>query len=349
MGDNPASIPNRQAAVITTANEFSPWRFCVAPMMACTDRHYRRLARLLSRQARLYTEMVVATALLRGPTARLLEHDAAEHPVALQLGGSDPRELAAAARIGEAAGYDEINLNVGCPSDRVQAGRFGACLIAEPALVADCVAAMVGAVTVPVTVKTRLGVNDIDSYEHLAGLIERIRDAGCRVLLLHARKAILNLDTRANRNIPPLDYARVHRIKRDFPELCVVLNGGLRSIDDSAAQLAHVDGVMLGRAAYERPLLLQEVDARLFGAPSGHAMTPEELTEAFMPYVIEECARGTPLRVITRHLCGLFHGLPGAREWRRLLTGEAGGAQRPDALLAALAHRQRRPPAALRV
>lgn len=309
-------------------------------MMACTDRHYRRLARLLSRRARLYTEMVVATALLRGPTARLLEHGVAEHPVALQIGGSDPKELAAAARLGEAAGFDEINLNVGCPSDRVQAGRFGACLIAEPALVADCVAAMSDAVSVPVTVKTRLGVDDLDSYEHLAGLIERIRGAGCRVLLLHARKAILNLDTRANRNIPPLDYSRVHRVKRDFPELCVVLNGGLGSLDDSATQLAHVDGVMLGRAAYDRPLLLQEVDARLFGGASQPAMTPEALVEAFMPYVMEECARGTPLRSITRHLCGLFHGRPGAREWRRLLSGEAGGARQPDDLLAALARCQ---------
>jgi len=318
-------------------------------MMACTDRHYRQLARLLSRRTRLYTEMVVATALLRGPTARLLEHGVEEHPVALQLGGSDPRELAAAARIGEAAGYDEINLNVGCPSDRVQAGRFGACLMAEPALVAECVAAMAEAVSVPVTVKTRLGVDDIDSYEHLAGLIERVRAAGCRVLLLHARKAILNLDTRANRSIPPLDYARVHRVKRDFPELCVVLNGGLGSMDDSAAQLAHVDGVMLGRAAYERPFLLQEVDARLFGAAARPALTPEELIEAFMPYMLAEFARGTPLRLITRHLCGLFHGRPGAREWRRLLSGEAGGALRPDALLTALAHRQQRAADTLRV
>ena len=332
--------PHRQIAAIASITDFSPWRFCVAPMMACTDRHYRQLARLLSRRARLYTEMVVAAALLRGPTARLLEHGVEEHPLALQLGGSDRRELATAARIGESAGYDEINLNVGCPSDRVQAGRFGACLIAEPALVADCVAAMVDAVSVPVTVKTRLGVDDIDSYEHLADLIARIRDAGCRVLLLHARKAILNLDTRANRNIPPLDYARVHRVKRDFPDLCVVLNGGLGSLEDSAAQLAQVDGVMLGRAAYERPLLLQEVDARLFGVASRPPMSAEELIEAFMPYLAREFARGTPLRMVTRHLCGLFHGQPGAREWRRLLSGGAGDALRPDHLLTALAHRQ---------
>ncbi|MGE3773047.1 MAG: tRNA dihydrouridine(20/20a) synthase DusA [Gammaproteobacteria bacterium] len=313
------------------------WRFCVAPMMACTDRHYRYFARLLTKRARLYTEMVVAQALLHGPRERLLAFGASEHPVALQLGGSDPAALAAAARFGAAAGYDEINLNVGCPSDRVQAGRFGACLIREPALVADCVAAMIAAVDVPVTVKTRLGVDEIDRYEDLARLVAGVRDAGCRVLLLHARKALLNLDTRDNRLIPPLDYARVHRIKRDFPEFRVVLNGGLVTLTDGLAQLAHVDGVMLGRAAYERPLLLAEIDARVYGEAPAPVPSPTDFLAACLPYLEAEHARGTPLRVMTRHLCGVFHGRPGAREWRRLLSGEAGGARTPRDLRAALA------------
>ncbi len=303
------------------------WRFCIAPMMACTDRHYRYFARLLTRRARLYTEMVVAQALLHGPRERLLGFDSLEHPVALQLGGSAPAALATAARYGAAAGYDEINLNVGCPSDRVQAGRFGACLIREPALVADCVAAMIEAVDVPVTVKTRLGVDELDNYEHLARLVAGVRDVGCRVLILHARKALLNLDTRDNRLIPPLDYARVHRLKRDFPDLCVVLNGGLLSLEDSRAQLAHVDGVMLGRAAYERPLLLAEIDARVYGEAPTPAPSPTAFLAACLPYLEAEHARGTPLRVMTRHLCGLFHGRPGARRWRGLLSGEGGATE----------------------
>lgn len=313
------------------------WRFCVAPMLACTDRHYRYFARLLTRRARLYTEMVVAQALLHGPRERLLAFDAIEHPVALQLGGSDPATLAAAARMGVAAGYDEINLNLGCPSDRVQAGRFGACLIREPTLVAECVTAMHEAVGIPITVKTRLGVDEIDSYEHLARLVAGVRDAGCRVLLLHARKALLNLDTRANRQIPPLDYARVHRIKRDFPDLCVVLNGGLATLEDGLAQLAHVDGVMFGRAAYERPLLLADLDARVYGGMPLPVPSPTAFLAACLPYLDTEFARGTPLRAMTRHLCGLFHGRPGARAWRRLLSGDSGSAHTPADVRAALA------------
>lgn len=313
----PASTPHAAAP---------DWRFCVAPMMACTDRHYRHFARLLTRRARLYTEMVVAQAVLHGPRDRLLAFDAREHPVALQLGGSDPQELAAAARIGADFGYDEINLNVGCPSDRVQAGRFGACLIKEPMLVAECVAAMTAVTKVPVTVKTRLGVDDVDSYEHLAGLIARVREAGCRVVVLHARKAILNLDTRANRLIPPLDYARVLRIKRDFPELCIVLNGGIGTLDAGLEQLGELDGIMLGRAAYEQPLLLAEVDARVYGEPAAARPSPTALLRACLPYLEEETARGTPLRLMTRHLCGAFHGQPGARAWRRLLCGEKSAA-----------------------
>ena len=306
-------------------------------MMACTDRHYRYFARLLSRRARLYTEMIVAQAILRGPRERLLAFDAVEHPVALQLGGSAPYDLAAAARLGAAAGYDEINLNVGCPSDRVQAGRFGACLIAEPSLVSDCVAAMHEAVEVPVTVKTRLGVDDTDSYEHLAHLVDCIRAAGCRVVLLHARKALLNLGTRANREIPPLDHARVHRIKQDFPDLCIVLNGGLHTLEECLPQLARVDGVMLGRAAYERPLLLAEVDARLHGDAMDNVPSPAALVSSMLPYFERERARGTPLHAMTRHLCGLFHGRPGAREWRRLLSGDGDGLREPHDLRVALA------------
>ena len=301
---------------------YSPWRFCVAPMMDCTDRHFRFLARLMSRHARLYTEMIVAAALVHGDAERLLRHDAFEYPLALQLGGSDPNLLAEAARTGERAGHCEINLNVGCPSERVQSGRFGACLIAEPTLVAECVAAMTEAVAVPVTVKTRLGVDDCDSYEHLCSLVEGVANAGCRVLILHARKAILGLDTRANRQIPPLDYPRVYRIKRDFPALTVVLNGGLGSLDASAAELTHVDGVMLGRAAYDTPTLLAGVDRDLFDARLP-ALDVGTVLEAYLPYLDREVSNGTPLRHMTRHLLGFFGGMPGARDWRRVLSEEA--------------------------
>ena len=298
------------------------WRFCVAPMMGWTDRHYRYFARLLSKQARLYTEMLVAAALIHGDPVRLLRHHPDEAPVALQLGGCDPKALARAAAIGERAGFCEVNLNVGCPSDRVQAGRFGACLIAEPALVADCVAAMVDAVGVPVTVKTRLGVDQHDSYEHLSTLVAGVRQAGAKVLVLHARKAILGLDTRENRLIPPLDYNRVHRIKQDFPDLIVVLNGGLRTLAEATPHLAALDGVMLGRAAYEQPMLLAEVDARLFAAPA-KPMDAASAVRAFLPYIEAQLAQGTPLRQMTQHLLGLFAGEPGARAWRQRLSEEA--------------------------
>ena len=291
-------------------------------MMGWTDRHYRYFARLLSTRARLYTEMLVAAALIHGDPTRLLRHDPAEAPVALQLGGSDPQSLATAAALGAAAGFCEINLNVGCPSDRVQAGKFGACLIAEPELVADCVAAMVEAVKVPVTVKTRLGVDAHDSYEHLSGLIAGVQRAGAGVLILHARKAILGLDTRENRLIPPLDYPRVHRVKRDFPDLIIVLNGGLRSLDEAVPHLQHVDGVMLGRAAYEQPMLLTAVDAQLFGESSPQR-DEAGAVQAFLPYIERQLAGGTPLRQITQHLLGLFAGQPGARDWRRRLSEEA--------------------------
>ena len=311
---------------------FSPWRFCVAPMMDCTDRHYRYFARLLSRRARLYTEMITAAALVHGNAERLLRHDALEHPLALQLGGSDPGQLAQAARLGEAAGHCEINLNVGCPSERVQSGRFGACLIAEPRLVAECVAAMAEAVTVPVTVKTRLGVDEHDSYEHLCSLVEGVAQAGCSVILLHARKAILGLDTRDNRRIPPLDYERVRRLKRDFPSLTVVLNGGLTSLAAARAELPFVDGVMLGRASYETPWLLAGVDAELFGENAPFA-EPSSAVDALLPYLLAEIREGTPARHVTRHLLGFFAGQPGAREWRRTLSEDLPRSHDPAALL----------------
>jgi tRNA-dihydrouridine synthase A len=292
-------------------------RLCVAPMMDRTDRHLRYLLRLLAPHARLYTEMITARALLNGGAAKLLRFDALEHPVALQLGGADPDELARAARIGEAAGYDEINLNVGCPSDRVQAGCFGAALMKEKERVADCVRAMRAAVSVPVTVKTRLGVDDHDSYEFAHDFIAAVAAAGCTTFIVHARKAWLKgLSPRENREIPPLDYARVHRLKREFPALTIVINGGLVTLEDSLAQLEHVDGVMIGRAAYQDSWLLARLDARLAGcAPAGE----REVLDAFERYVAREVESGTPLRSMTRHLLGMRSGRAGGRHWRRRL------------------------------
>jgi tRNA-dihydrouridine synthase A len=293
-------------------------KLSVAPMMDRTDRHFRYLARLLAPHALLYTEMITARALLHGDAPRLLEFDGAEHPVALQLGGSDPRELAAAARLGADAGYDEINLNVGCPSDRVQAGCFGAALMRTPDLVADCVAAMRAVVAVPVTVKTRLGVDEHDSYEFLCALVTRVIGAGCGTLIVHARKAWLKgLSPKQNREIPPLDYPRVYRLKAEFPELQVVINGGLTAVHACLEQLTHVDGVMLGRAAVDDLEMLAELDARIFGVASRPI---DGAVESYLRYVDRELARGTPLRAMTRHLLGLRAGQPGGRRWRREVT-----------------------------
>jgi tRNA-dihydrouridine synthase A len=292
-------------------------RLCIAPMMDRTDRHFRYLARLLAPRARLYTEMLTARALTHGNAERLLEFDAAEHPVALQLGGAQPRELAAAARLGAERGYDEINLNVGCPSDRVQAGCFGAALMLQPALVADCVRAMREAVSVPVTVKTRLGVDEQDSYEFVRRFVEHVAAAGCGTLVVHARKAWLNgLSPKENREIPPLDYARVYRLKREFPELAVILNGGLVDVDGALASLAHLDGVMLGRAAYRTPWLVAELDGRVHGTAP---VASHSVLERFVDYVERELGRGTPLKAMTRHLAGLYAGRAGGRRWRREL------------------------------
>ncbi|KAB2846385.1 MAG: tRNA dihydrouridine(20/20a) synthase DusA [Hyphomicrobiaceae bacterium] len=292
-------------------------------MLDWTDRHCRFFHRLLSRHALLYTEMVTTGAVLHGDRARLLGFDASEHPVVLQLGGSEPRALAESARIAEAFGYDEINLNVGCPSDRVQEGRFGACLMAEPALVGDCVAAMKAAVRVPVTVKCRIGVDRQDPEEALDALTACARAAGVDALIVHARKAWLDgLSPRENRDIPPLDYDRIYRLKRAHPDLAIAINGGIATLDDALVHLKHVDGVMMGRAAYQEPWRLLAVDPRIFGAATPFA-TPKAAAEAIIPYLERELANGTRLHGITRHMLGLFRAVPGARAFRRHLSTAA--------------------------
>lgn len=293
-------------------------------MMDWTDRHCRALHRTLSRHTRLYTEMLTTGAVIHGDRERLMSFDPVEHPLALQLGGADPKDLAEAARIGEHLGYDEINLNVGCPSDRVQSGRFGACLMKEPALVADCMAAIAAAVRIPATVKCRLGVDDQHAEESLFDLVGRCAEAGVGVFVVHARKAWLKgLSPKENRDIPPLDYPLVYRLKRERPELTVVINGGTSSLDEAEAHLANgVDGVMLGRAAYHDPALLGEADRRLFGS-AGPDVEPEAAVRAFLPYVERQLSSGVKLSAMTRHMLGLRHGRPNARSWRRILTVEA--------------------------
>jgi tRNA-dihydrouridine synthase A len=294
-------------------------------MMDWTDRHCRFFHRLLSRETLLYTEMVTADAILHGKRERLLGFSRDEHPVALQLGGSDARKLAEAARIGEAYGYDEINLNVGCPSDRVQEGRFGACLMAEPGLVADCVAAMLAVVRVPVTVKCRIGIDDQDSEADFQAFVEAIAAAGCRTIIVHARKAWLKgLSPKENREIPPLDYGRVHRLKQMRPDLTIVINGGVGSVDEAVAHLAHVDGVMMGRAAYQTPYLLGGVDQRIFGIET-EPPSRSDVIERLIPYVEMHLASGGRLNNIIRHILGLYHGVPGARAFRRYLSEHATG------------------------
>ena len=296
-------------------------RFCVAPMMDWTDRHCRAFHRVLSCRARLYTEMVTTGAVLHGDRARLLGFDSGEHPVAVQLGGNDPRDLAASARICADLGYDEINLNVGCPSDRVQNGAFGACLMREPALVADCVAAMKAGVAVPVTVKCRLGVDDqgLEALDHLA---DAVLAAGADALVVHARKAWLQgLSPRENRDVPPLDYDAVYALKRRLPHVPIALNGGLVAFDAIETVLGHVDGVMIGRAAYGDPALLLEVDARLYGE-TAPVPTRFEALDAYLPYIAARLAEGVPLHAMTRHMLGLFNTWPGARTWRRHLSVE---------------------------
>jgi tRNA-dihydrouridine synthase A len=292
-------------------------------MMDWTDRHDRFFLRLISQRALLYTEMIPVGAILYGARDRFLGFDACEHPVALQLGGAEPVELADCTQIAAEFGYDEINLNVGCPSDRVQNARFGACLMAEPALVGACVAAMVAAAEIPVTVKCRIGIDERDTFEDLRTFAQVVADSGCRTLIVHARKAWLSgLSPKQNREVPPLRPEMVYRLKEKFPELEVILNGGVEDLDRAAAHLAQVDGVMIGRAAYRDPYLLAGIDARFFGE-TGPALDREAVVRAYLPYVSERLSRGVPLKSIARHILGLFKGLPGARAWRRHLSTEA--------------------------
>jgi tRNA-dihydrouridine synthase A len=294
--------------------------FCVAPMMDWTDRHCRRFHRMISRHALLYTEMVTTGAVLHGDLERLLAFDPQEHPVALQLGGSEPEDLARAARIGERYGYDEINLNCGCPSERVRKGAFGACLMNEPALVAQCFQAMQEAVSIPVTIKHRIGLGRVESYGFVRDFMGTLFDAGCRVFIVHARNAWLEgLSPKDNREIPPLRYAVVHQLKADFPSATLVLNGGLTDLDAARAQAQGLDGVMLGRAAYHDPWLLSAVDERCYGDPP-RSRSRDEVLSDLVGYARSMLARGLPLRSIVRHVLGLFHGQPGARAFRRILS-----------------------------
>ena len=306
-------------------------------MMDWTDRHCRYFLRQFSPRVLLYTEMIVAQAILKGDRNYLLEFDPAEHPIALQLGGSEPGQLAQAAAIGAGFGYDEINLNVGCPSDRVQQATFGACLMARPRLVADCVRAMTGAVAVPVTVKCRIGIDDHEDWPFLREFIAAIADAGCRTVIVHARKAILKgLSPKENREIPPLDYGRAWRVKREFPQLDVIVNGGLRTVPQVAEQLQHADGVMLGREAYHNPYLLPALHRAVYD--DGFEMPAiESIVSAMRRYAERRVAAGTPLRAITRHMLGLFNGRAGARAWRRGLSeGVSRGRPTPALLDAAV-------------
>ncbi|ADD28838.1 tRNA dihydrouridine(20/20a) synthase DusA [Meiothermus ruber] len=298
------------------------YRLSVAPMLDWTDRHFRYLVRLISRRVRLYTEMVVDQSILLGNRPKLLDFSPEEHPVALQLGGSVPEKLAEAARIGEAWGYDEINLNLGCPSERVQGGGFGACLMLEPDLVAESMAAMRQAVKIPVTAKHRLGVDEVEDYRYLARFVEKLAGVGVGVFIVHARKAYLKgLSPAENRTIPPLRYDWVYRLKQDFPHLTIVLNGGVRTLEEVQAHLAKVDGVMLGRAVYEDPFVLEPADRRLFG--EAHATTRLEVAQAMLRYAEAQLEQGTPLWAMARHMLNLFKGQPRGRLWRRVLSERA--------------------------
>lgn len=308
-------------------------RFSVAPMMDWTDRHCRFFLRLMSKHALLYTEMVTTGALLHGDAERFLRHDDTEHPLALQLGGSTPADLAACARLAQAAGYDEVNLNVGCPSDRVQNNMIGACLMAHPALVAECVKAMRDAVSIPVTVKHRIGINGRDSYAQLCDFVGTVRDAGCESFTVHARIAILEgLSPKENRDIPPLRYDVVAQLKADFPELEIVLNGGIKTLEECHAHLQVFDGVMLGREAYHNSYLLAEVDQQLFGSAEP-IITRAQVLEQLRPYIAAHIASGGSMHHITRHILGLGQGFPGARRFRQLLSADIHKAKDPLALL----------------
>ncbi len=299
-------------------------KISIAPMMAWTDTHYRVLMRLMSKHLVLYTEMLTSPAIIHGDRHYLLGYDPSEHPVAVQLGGSDPHELAECARIVSDMGYDEINLNVGCPSDRVQSGFFGACLMLKPQVVADCVAAMQAVTKVPVTVKTRIGVDDQDSYQLLQAFIQTMAQAGCKEFTIHARKAWLSgLSPRENREIPPLKYEWVYQLKQDFPHLKFMLNGGVKTVAEIQAQLDKVDGVMIGRAAYEHPYTMATIDQLIFNE-SRAPLTQQEIITAYSPYMAQQLKQGVRLRTLIRHLLGFFQAQPGARQWRRYLSEHGG-------------------------
>lgn len=306
-----------------TAAPLSSHRFCVAPMLDWSDRHCRYFWRLLTKHAVLYTEMVTTGALLHGAAAHFLRFDPSEHPLALQLGGSDPTDLAACAQLAEQHGYDEVNLNCGCPSDRVQNGAFGACLMAQPRRVADCIKAMQDACSIRVTIKHRIGIDDLDSYDAMAHFVATIAATGCTTFIVHARKAWLSgLSPKENREIPPLRYADVQRLKRKFPQLNIVINGGLHTIAECREQLQYVDGVMLGRSAYHDPYLLSTVDRDFFDASAPVPMR-REIVERLLPYIERQLQADATLHHITRHILGLYQGLPGARQFRRLLSERA--------------------------
>lgn len=318
-------------------------RLSIAPMLDWTDRYCRYFLRLISRHVLLYTEMVTSGAILHGDRARFLDFDPLEHPLALQLGGSEPEDLARCARFGAQWGYDEINLNVGCPSDKVQSGSFGACLMATPRVVADCVRAMRDAVSIEVTVKHRIGVDERDSYGELCDFVGTVSAAGCNTFIVHARKAWLQgLSPRENREIPPLSYDTVHRLKADFPALEIILNGGITSLAQAEAQLARVDGVMIGREAYQNPWILAQTDRRIFGDP--HNLPDRHgVLERYLPFVDRQLSQGVPLNRITRHILGLFHGCPGARRYRRVLSENAHLPQADSRLILQAAEQVRQP------
>lgn len=319
----------RQFQAITQSRRLS-----IAPMLDWTDRHYRYFVRLITQQTLLYSEMVTTGALLHGDSARFLQFDPAEHPLALQLGGSDPNALARCAKMGAHWGYDEINLNVGCPSDRVQNGRFGACLMAEPQLVADCIAAMKNAVTIPITVKTRIGIDDRDSYAELVDFVGAQIDAGCDAFIIHARKAWLQgLSPKENRDVPPLRYDVVLQLKSDFPTQSITINGGIKTLTTALELLTTVDGVMIGREAYHNPWILTAADRVIFADAAAPALTREDVLTRFLPYAERQHAAGVPLNALTRHLLGLFQGQPGARAWRRQISDQV---HRSGATLAVL-------------
>jgi len=292
-------------------------KLSIAPMMDYTDRHFRYFLRLISKHVLLYTEMVVTGAILKGDRKRFLQYNDIEHPLALQLGGSNPEELAQCAKIAEDYGYDEVNLNIGCPSDRVQNGKIGACLMAEPKLVADCVNAMISAVNIPITIKTRIGIDYQDSYEELLHFVDQVAAAGCNVFIVHARKAWLKgLSPKQNREVPPLRQDIVHQLKKDRPELSIIINGGIDDLHQTTQQLDFVDGVMLGRAAYHNSYCLAEAD-KIFFNDSHDIPTREELLQQFTPYIQEQAKQGVPIKHMTRHILGLMQGMPGAKKWRR--------------------------------